>query len=145
MNDMTLFNSLFDDLLCGTTARPVYPVWNTNCAAPKVDVMEQKDRYILEMELPGRTENDVNIELENDNLVISSIKNVSKDSKENETKKEEKYLLRERSNADFTRKFIIPDNADYDGINATFKNGILTITVMKKENAEPKKIQITAA
>lgn len=139
MNEITLLNSLFDDLLCGTPAHQVCSVWNSG-AAPKVDVMEQKDKYILNMELPGLTENDVNIEIDHDNLAISSLKKA-----EDKDAPKEKYLIRERNHGEFSRKFVLPENTDYDGITASFKNGLLTITIMKKEKAEPKKIQVTAA
>ena len=76
------------------------------------------------MELPGRSENDVNIELDHDNLTIASKKEEAKEDKKD---KKTKYILKERRNANFERRFKLPDDVDKESIKANFKNGILTI------------------
>ena len=68
MNELSLIDSLFNDVLDSTPS----VMYRAGVSAPRVDVTEDEGAYTLEMELPGRTENDVNIELDHDNLTISS-------------------------------------------------------------------------
>ena len=97
------------------------------------------------MELPGRTENDVNIELDHDNLTISSKVCEEKESKEDKKdKKKTKYILKERRSTSFERRFALPADVDAESIKANFKNGILTINMAKKAIAAPKHIAIEA-
>jgi len=106
---------------------------------PNVDIKENENSYIIEAELPGLTEKDVEVKIENRNLFISTVK---------EEKKEEKkdtYLIRERSSYSFSRNFILPEDADADSIKGTFKNGILTLEINKKPEKKPKSIKIKAA
>ena len=93
------------------------------------------------MELPGRSENDVNIELDHDNLTIASKKEESKEDKKD---KKAKYILKERRNADFERRFKLPADVDKESIKANFRNGILTINMSKKPEMAPKHITIEA-
>ena len=141
MNELSLFNSLINDVF-GSEARPTFYV-----ASPRVDVLENEDEYKLEMELPGRTENDVNIELDHDNLTISSKieQTEEKESKaEKKAEKNKKYLLQERHVSSFSRRFSLPSDVDEESISASFKNGILTIDMKKKPVVKPKKIEIAA-
>ncbi len=128
MNELSFLESLFGDVL-GTDA------------TPRVDVTECDNSYTLEMELPGRSENDVNIELDHDNLTIAS----KVEEKNEKAKDKPKYLLHERRVSNFTRRFTIPADIDSDSISANFKNGILTISMQKKEPTTPKKIMIAAS
>lgn len=131
MNELSIFDSLFNDLMdAGTTAY----AFN----APRVDVKEADNAYTLEMELPGRTENDINIELNRNNLIIAS-----KEEKKSEDKKQ-RFLLRERRNNSFNRKFTLPEDVDTDSISANFKNGLLIVNMQKKTNTAPKTIAIQA-
>ena len=139
MTELSIFNSLFNDVF-GCEARPgVYTV------APRVDVTEDDSEYKLEMELPGRTEKDVSIELDHDNLTIAS---KIEESEENKSEKKEgkskKYLLKERRSSGFSRRFTLPSDVDEESISANFKNGVLTIDLKKKPVAKPKKIAIEA-
>lgn len=106
---------------------------------PNVDIKERENSYVIEAELPGLTEKDVEVKVENHNLFISTVK---------EEKKEEKkdtYLIRERSSYSFSRNFILPEDADADSITGTFKNGILSLEISKKPEKKPKSIKIKAA
>ncbi|MCR4734611.1 MAG: Hsp20/alpha crystallin family protein [Treponema sp.] len=141
MNDFTL-DSLFNDLF-GDALTPSY-VCRTYSASPKVDVKEEKNSYVLEMELPGRSENDVDIELDNNNLTISSKKDEKTEKKEAKDEKKSKYILKERKFGDFSRRFTLPTDVESSGINANFKNGILTVVMPKKDIPEPKRIRIEA-
>ncbi len=139
MNELSLFDSLFNDIMGNTTC-----VMNT-VSAPRVDVKEEADAYTLEMELPGRSEKDVNIELDHDNLTIASKTEDVKESKEDKKeKKNTKYLLKERRTSSFERRFTLPDDVDAESITANFKNGVLTVNMAKKAITAPKRIAIEA-
>ena len=138
MNELSIFDSLFDDVLGSDVAPVLYHRAYTH--SPRINVYEEDDAYTLEMELPGKTDNDINIELNHNNLTISS-----KEEKNcNEEDKKKKYLVRECYNAQFTRSISVPTDVDEESIKANFKNGILTINMKKKESAAPKRIEIKA-
>ena len=139
MNDLSIFDSLFNDVL-GGDVEPVY-FHKAYSHSPRVNIFEEENAYILEMELPGRTENDVNIELNHDNLTISS---KVEEAKEDKDTKKKKYLVHESYASSFQRSFSLPTDVDGEEISATFKNGILTVTMKKKAIATPKKIIINA-
>lgn len=136
MNELfdSLFGTLMDTASTGTN-------YTSYMNAPRVDVTEGDNNYTLEMELPGRSENDVNIELNHDNLTIAS---KAENKKEEKGKKAEKYLLRERRTCEFSRRFTLPQDVDQETIKANFKNGVLTISMQKKAAAAPKTIAIEA-
>ena len=142
MNDLSLLDSLFNDVLDCTPST----IYRAGVSTPRVDVTEEDDAYTLEMELPGRTEKDVNIELDHDNLTISSKVSEEKETKEDKKdKKKTKYILKERRYNEFSRRFALPSDVDDESISANFKNGILTINMKKKAIVAPKKIQIMAS
>ena len=141
MNELSLFNSLFDDAM--GLGLPELCV-SKNYGMPSVDINQTKENYELMMDLPGKTENDVDINLKENVLTISSRKEEAKEKKND--KDEREWLVRERRSYSFTRSFTLPQDVKVEEISATFKNGVLTI-VMPRDNAvtEPKKIAITAA
>ncbi len=138
MNELSIFNSLFNDVF-GSEARPV-----VYTASPRVDVTEDDSEYKLEMELPGRSEKDVSIELDHDNLTIASKIEESEENKSDKKDKAKKYILQERRYSSFSRRFTLPSDVDEESITANFKNGVLTIDLKKKPIAKPKKIAIEA-
>ena len=148
MNELALLNSLFDDfgsVACGLPSVNFKKVF----ASPKVDVKETKDSYTLEMDLPGKTEKDVDIELNGNVLTISSLQETKEEKKdeekENGAKDETKWLIRERSTVEFKRSFTIPEDVDYEKLSAAVKNGVLTVTMPRRAVALPKKIAVTCA
>ncbi len=140
MNELSLFNSLFDDGTFGFD----FPVLKTrNYGIPKVDVKEDEKAYTLEMDLPGRSEKDVDINLKDKVLTISSVQEAKT---EKNAKEDGAWLIHERIATSFSRSFTLPDDVECGGVNATFKNGVLTITMPRNKSAtEAKKIAITAA
>ena len=105
-------------------------------SSPRVDIREDDDKYLLEAELPGVTEKDIEVKVEDNLLTISS--------KYDESDKEEKngYLVRERRFQSFSRCFVLPKDVDREKIDAQFKNGLLSLTLSKAPEAKPKKIEI---
>lgn len=141
MNELSLFNDLFDDF--GDDGY-LMPSFSWKKSFPKVDVKEGKDSYILQMDLPGKTEKDVNIELKHNILSISSVeKTETKDDKKNHH--DGKYLVRERTYSKFERSFTLPEDVNGENISAKVKDGVLTVTMPRHALAEPKHIAITSA
>jgi len=103
---------------------------------PSVDVREDEDNYIVEVELPGLSEKDVEVKVENGVLTIASRKDESKEEKD------EGYIRKERRHFSFKRSFSLPENVDVEKIAANFKNGLLDIAVPKAAAVKPKLIEV---
>ncbi len=122
------WNGLLDNFFNDT------PVWNTR--SPAVDVRDQDDGYLMEVELPGLTDRDIELKVEDNILTLSSSK---------EEKKEDKgdgYLIRERHKLEFARTFVLPGDAEREKIGAELKNGLLVVSIPKKPEAKPRKIDV---
>lgn len=143
MNELSLFNTLFDD--CGLG----FPVLKTSANyVPKVDVKETKKAYVLDMDLPGFSENDVEIDFKNSVLTIASKKMESAKTEEQESgeeKEDAQWLIHERRNSNFERRFSLPQDIDAETISAAFKNGVLTVTIPRRPEAGSRKINISVA
>jgi HSP20 family protein len=113
---------------------------------PAVDVREKQDSYILEAELPGYEEKDIQVHMDGGNLTIESRQEEEKEKKEREkdTKNNGSYLIRERRTSSFSRSFKLPENADSEQVNATFKNGILTMEIKKRNESQKRLIRINS-
>ncbi len=103
---------------------------------PSLDVSETKNEFVVKAELPGIDPKDIDISLTNDILTIKGEK------KQEKEEKEENYHLIERSYGSFTRSVRVPGQVQSDKINATFKNGVLKVTLPKTEEAKKKEIKI---
>ena len=108
-------------------------------AIPAVDVKETDSEYLMELELPGLTEKDVEVKLENSLLTISSSKSASREEKKNG------YVIRERKSSEFSRSFVLPEVVDREKIVAEFKNGILNLSFPKVPAAKPKTIEVKSS
>ena len=127
--DLSLFDDFFDSML---------RAWdNYSQRIPAVDVEETADKYIIKAEMPGWSEKDVKITLDKHVLHISGEVN---ESEKNEDGK--KYLIRERRHTSFERSFSLPDGLDENAISADFENGILTVTLPKTPEEQPKRIEV---
>lgn len=127
------FNTFFDTMML-TPKR-----LNTQSfSAPRMDVADLKDKIEVKAELPGMSEKDINLTLENNILTLSS-------THQQEVEEQNKdYYLKEISSGSFSRSIRLPQNIDEEKIDAEFQNGILTITIPKTEVKEEtaKKIPI---
>ena len=107
----------------------------------KTDIKEKKDKYIIEMDLPGYSKENINLELKDGYLEISA-----KVEKKNDSNDDEKFVRRERFYGECSRNFYVGKDITEEDIEAEFKNGILKIDVTKKEEQkklpETKKIAI---
>ncbi len=116
----SLFNEFFDDNFGFTPSKQF--------ASPAVNVLENEKDYQIELAAPGMAKGDFNIRLENNNELSIRLE------KKNEEKKEKKnYLRREFSYASYQQSFIIPEEVEIEKISAAMNDGILTITLPKKE------------
>ena len=120
-----LFDDLFDDNFFNKKEKNLM----------KTDIKEKKDRYTIEMDLPGFEKENIKLELNNGYLTITG-KQENKIDEE-----EEKYVHKERFYGECTRSFFVGDNIKEEDIDAEFKNGTLKIDIPKKE--EQKEIQET--
>ncbi len=107
--------------------------WN-----PQVDIFENKDQIVLEAELPGMKAEDVNISIENNILTLYGER---KFEKKNE---QDNFHRVERSYGSFTRSFTLPPTVSSENANAEFENGVLRLTLAKREEAKPRRIEIKA-
>lgn len=141
MNELSLLNTIFGNAMDDMNDYGFRTPYNV----PNVDVKENKDSYTVEMDLPGRTEKDVDLELDHNVLTISSTKTEEKeDKKENKEEGKAKWLIKERRTSSFSRRFTLPEDVDAEHVQATFKNGVLNVNIPRKALAAPKKIAITA-
>ena len=108
--------------------------------APAINVMEDDNKYKIEVATPGMTKDDFKVHVNRDgNLVIEMEK-----KKEDEEKKDGKYIRREFAYTRFHQTLILPENAERDKIDAKAENGILKICIPKlqTENNEPERMEI---
>lgn len=106
--------------------------------SPAVDVVEEKDKYVIKADLPGIKQDDVKVELEEGVLRISG----ERKSEHEERNEEKKYHYIERSWGSFERRFTLPRDTDADKIDAKYENGVLKIIVPKTEAKKPKEIKV---
>ena len=104
--------------------------------SPEVDIKEEEKQYVLLAEMPGIATKDIDITFDNNSLTI-------KGEKKNKIEESKEYHRVETSSGSFTRSFTFPQNINSEGIKAQSKDGILEITIPKKESSLPKKIKIS--
>ncbi|MPZ75574.1 MAG: Hsp20 family protein [Deltaproteobacteria bacterium] len=104
---------------------------------PAVDILESKEAYLLRAELPGMKKEDFNLEVKDGTLTLTGERKAVKPADGVE------YRSVERVNGKFVRSFTLPETVKHDGIQATYKDGILEIHIPKAEEAKPRQIDIT--
>lgn len=135
------FTSLFDDFFGRGLIDFIGADLTVN--QPSVNIIEENDKFKIEVAAPGLERNDFSLKLENGFLTISAQKEESKEDKDE--KEGRKYTRREFNYSYFSRSFQMPESADVNKISASYNNGVLVVDIMKKEEAktnEPKLIEI---
>jgi HSP20 family protein len=122
----------------------IEPMWQPEITwetTPAVDIAESEKAYELTAELPGMDEKNIEVKVANGNLIIKGEKQEEKEEKKKD------YYMRERNFGSFERRFEMPEGVDTDKIEASFKKGVLTMTLPKKLEAQKpaKKIEVKAA
>jgi HSP20 family protein len=103
---------------------------------PAVDVLESKDSYLIRAELPGMKREDIHLEVKDGTLTLSGERKSEKPADGVE------YRHVERINAKFWRSFSLPEIVKTDGIEASYKDGVLDVRIPKLEEAKPRQIKI---
>ncbi len=103
---------------------------------PSFEVKESKDAYIFKADLPGVKESDIEVTVTGSRLTISGRREAEKQEQT------DAYYTYERSYGDFTRSFALPEGVDMNSVNAELKDGVLSLTVKKTPEAQPKKIAV---
>lgn len=106
--------------------------------SPKLDMIEQENQYLVELEVPGLTKDDIEIQMEQGNLIVTGTR---KSQREIENTSD-KYYRKESYTGTFTRSVPIPLNANDDAITANVNNGILTITLPKSPGSLRRQIEV---
>jgi len=136
-NELDLFrrelSSIFDDFFDLKSTGLTDFHW-----APAVDVEETKNEINVKADIPGLSEKDLNVTLENNVLTISG----EKKEERKEEAKDHHYIVSERKYGSFSRSIRLPEGIKSDGITAKFKNGVLNVSIPKTEQEKTKKISI---
>lgn len=103
---------------------------------PALDIYEDKDKYVAKAELPGLKNEDIDVSLEGNTLTISGERKQEEERKEGDTYRSERYFGR------FQRSVTLPARVDASKIQATYKDGVLTVSIPKTEEAKPKQIEV---
>lgn len=107
--------------------------------SPTVDLVETEDGYTLMADLPGVDKKDLELSVENNVLTIKGEKKTG-----TEEKKEKRFFRRETWAGSFRRTISLPAAADSSNVNAQLKNGVLTVTIGKREELKPRQIPVKA-
>lgn len=126
-------NRLFDEFFGESQTEMAECSW-----VPMVDVSETDTEIRIRAELPGLNQDDIEINLQDNVLTLTGEK------KQEQKEDQENFHRVERCYGSFTRSFTLPAVVQNDAVQATFKNGVLLVTLPKAEEAKPKKITIHA-
>lgn len=134
-NSNLVFPSLLDEFF-----KPDWNggVQNYTTSLPAVNIKESETSYKLEFYVPGFKREDFNIEIDKNTLIVSSEKQF-----ENENNNE-KYSLKEFNFSSFKRTFTLPESVDFDAIKANYENGVLIVSLPKREEALQKSKRLIA-
>jgi HSP20 family protein len=125
-----LFNTFFD--APPGNGAPAYRRW-----VPAMDLVERDDEFVLRADLPGLSENDVSVELEDNVLTISG------ERKSEHEERNEGFYRVERATGSFVRRLTLPEGIDPSAIKASVERGVLEVRIPKPEERKPHKVEIT--
>jgi len=128
-------NRLFEDtFLRGRVEDSDITSWT-----PAVDIYEDGNQMVIKADLPDVDEKDIDIRVENNTLTIRG------ERKFEQKVEEENYLRVERAYGAFSRSFALPSSVNTDSINAEYKNGVLSVTLPKREESKPRQIKVAVS
>ncbi len=107
--------------------------------APSFDIKETKDNYIFKADVPGIKESDLDVTMTGNRLTIAGKRDEEKEDKG------DRYYTYERSYGSFSRSFTLPEGVDTSSVHADLKDGVLTLTIHKTQEAQAKKIAVQTA
>ncbi|MBQ8640059.1 MAG: Hsp20/alpha crystallin family protein [Lachnospiraceae bacterium] len=126
----SIFNDTFFDDFWGLPTEKAQPRRQQN-AVMRTDVKETEDSYLLEMELPGFSKEELSVKLEDGCLTVSASHAVNSDNSETQTK--DRYVRRERFLGTYARRFSVGKYLQQEDIKARFDNGVLTLSFPKED------------
>jgi len=127
--------SLFENFAEGTGKSQI----QSGTFVPPVDVYEDEHTLILKLDVPGVSEEDLDVQLENNTLTVKGERKFEKEEKE------ENFHRIERRYGSFLRTFRVPNTIDSEHVDAQYEKGVLKLTFAKKAEAKPKQIRIGGA
>jgi HSP20 family protein len=127
-----LFNNFFEPATGGNGGTGTFRRWT-----PAMDLVETDKAFVLKADLPGLSEEDVKIEVEDNVLTVSGERKASHEESR------QGYYRVERSYGAFSRSLTLPEGVDANSINATFDRGVLEVRVPKPEERKPRKVEIS--
>jgi HSP20 family protein len=126
-------NRLFESSVSRRADHSALTTW-----APAVDVFETENELVVKADLPDVNEKDIDVRVENNMLTVRGERRFDeKTAKEN-------YLRVERTYGTFSRSFSLPNTVNNEAIMADYKNGVLTVTLPKREESKPKQVKVNA-
>jgi len=127
-------NQLFDDTF---SSRPHgAEEFSKGSWSPPVDIYETASNVVLKAEIPGMSQEDIDIKIEDNTMVLKGERKFEKESSD------ETYYRIERSYGTFVRSFTLPNSVDQGGVRASYELGVLKIVMPKKEEKKPKSIKV---
>lgn len=124
-------NRLFDSTVKGNSSSSTLTAW-----APAVDIYETENEVVVKADLPDVAEKDIDVRVENNTLTIRG------ERKFDQTVKEDNFLRVERAYGTFSRSFSLPNTVNTEGIQATYKDGVLKVELPKRAESKPKQVKI---
>ena len=121
----TLFDDFFkpwNEIFKGNT------IWEQTATVPSVNISENTEKYFVSLAAPGLKKEDFHIDVESNLLTIKAETESSSESKE------DKFTRREYNYSSFSRSFNLPDNVIQDKIEAKYENGVLSLSILKKDS-----------
>jgi HSP20 family protein len=112
--------------------------WAVQATAPPADVVETENEFLVRLDMPGHRAEEINIKFENDVLSVESERKLAR----GDNNKGETYHRTERGYGKFFRSFVLPGSVDSQRTSAHYQDGVLEITLPKREEAKPRTIKI---
>lgn len=125
------FNRVFESTLKAHQDNSALTTW-----APAVDIYETENELVLKADLPDVEEKDIDVRVENNMLTLRGERKFEK------SVKEDNYLRVERTYGSFSRSFSLPNTVNTEAIEASYKNGVLTVQLPKRAESKPKQVRI---
>jgi len=129
-----LFSTFFDTPTNGGNANAITRRW-----IPAMDLVETRGHFVLKADLPGMTDADISVEVEDNVLTIAGERKTEQEAEA------EGYYRIERASGAFSRSLTLPEGVEADAVTATFDNGVLEIRVPKPADVQPRRVQIGVA
>lgn len=126
------FNRLFNETLRTQGDESAMTAW-----APAVDIYETPNELVVKADLPDVNEKDIDVRVENNLLTIHGERKFEK------SVTEENFLRVERAYGSFSRSFSLPNTVNAEAIRAEYKNGVLNVTLPKREESKPRQVKVT--